>query len=78
MPLAAPCLLFSSLVPAARAGDFNGDGTDDIVIGVPGETLSGRANAGKIHIVYGSPGGASTSVTQPDRRGSSHHQCQWA
>ncbi|HSA72844.1 MAG TPA: FG-GAP repeat protein, partial [Nitrososphaeraceae archaeon] len=49
------------------SGDFNGDGKDDLVIGVPNEEnpVSIRA-AGKIHVIYGSPDGlSSTSVLHP-------------
>jgi hypothetical protein len=35
-------------------GDFDGNGFDDLAIGVPGETLSGHANAGAVNVLYGS------------------------
>jgi hypothetical protein len=38
------------------AGDFNGDGLMDLVIGVPSEGLL-TADEGAAHILYGSPGG---------------------
>jgi hypothetical protein len=38
---------------ALAAGDFNGDGRDDLAIGVPGE----NNGAGGVHIIYGSVGG---------------------
>ena len=42
------------------AGDFNGDGKDDLAIGVPGEDLEGglaiKADAGAVNIVYAGPG----------------------
>lgn len=34
------------------SGDFNGDGTDDLVIGVPGQRFQGEAR-GAVHLVYG-------------------------
>ncbi len=37
----------------AGEGDFNGDGYGDIVIGAPCNDNSGRANAGKIYVVFG-------------------------
>lgn len=46
------------------AGDFNGDGYYDLVIGVPGEDLwkNGTiANAGMINLIYGSPSGLSAT-----------------
>jgi FG-GAP repeat len=34
------------------AGDFNGDGIDDLVVGVPGETFQGQLRGG-VHLIYG-------------------------
>src|SRR5690348_6899101 len=48
---------------AVAAGDFDGDGFDDLAIGVPGEDLpiSGQdeesPDAGAVHILYGTPSG---------------------
>src|SRR5262249_20241242 len=48
---------------SVAAADFNGDGTDDLAIGVPGENLAGGTDAGMVDVVYGSsPGGLSTAV----------------
>jgi len=38
------------------AGDFDGDGDDDLAVGVPNEGLGGRAHAGAVNIILGSPG----------------------
>ncbi len=40
------------------AGDFNGDGKDDLAIGAPGEDLANNTilNAGVVHVLYGSGG----------------------
>ena len=38
-------------------GDFNGDGFADLAIGVPGEDVGGKADAGRIGILFGSPDG---------------------
>jgi len=38
-------------------GDFNGDGLDDIAIGVPGEDVNGVADAGAVNIMYALPSG---------------------
>ncbi|TAH37175.1 MAG: hypothetical protein EYC70_09350 [Planctomycetota bacterium] len=45
------------------AGNFNGaaGGYDDLVIGMPGATVYGEIDAGRVHVMYGSPGGLSTS-----------------
>lgn len=42
---------------AVAVGDFDGDGFDDVAIGVPLEDLPGAPDAGAVHVVYGSPGG---------------------
>ena len=58
------------------AGDFNGDGYDDLAVGVPEEDLSGcgGTDAGSIILVYGSSNGlqgsGSTSMNQEDAGGS--------
>jgi hypothetical protein len=38
---------------ALAAGDFNGDGDDDLAIGVPGQVISAQAQAGTVHVMYG-------------------------
>ena len=45
--------------PTDRADrvDFNGDGFDDLAIGVPGEGIRGAALAGAVNILYGGTGG---------------------
>ncbi|MGI8876198.1 MAG: hypothetical protein ACR2KP_18110 [Egibacteraceae bacterium] len=56
----ASCLV--ALVPGVAAaesrvsGDFNGDGTDDLAIGVPGEGFGGNDFAGVVQVIYGSTG----------------------
>jgi hypothetical protein len=49
---------------AIAAGDFNGDGWDDLVIGVPGEEVTGAAKAGMVVIYYGSSAGLQASGAQ--------------
>ncbi len=39
---------------ALTAADFNGDGYDDLAVGIPYETVGGDAAAGAINIIYGS------------------------
>jgi len=39
----------------AGAGDFNGDGYDDVVVGAPNNDLAG-ADAGAAYVVFGGPG----------------------
>ncbi|HAF67524.1 MAG TPA: esterase, partial [Acidimicrobiaceae bacterium] len=38
--------------------DIDADGYDDIIVGVPGEGIGSRNNAGLVHILYGSASGA--------------------
>ena len=39
------------------AGDFDGDGRDDLAIGAPGEDIGTVANAGAVYVLYGSDDG---------------------
>jgi hypothetical protein len=41
------------------AGDFDGDGYDDLAIGVPGEDYGGKNSVGAVNVVYGSSSGLS-------------------
>lgn len=38
------------------AGDFNGDGRDDLAAGIPGRDVSGAADAGAMMLLYGTAG----------------------
>lgn len=38
---------------ALATGDFDGDGLDDLAIGIPGKIVAGDDNAGEIVVVYG-------------------------
>ncbi len=37
----------------AGAGDFNGDGHNDVIVGAPGADNNGRIDSGSAYIVYG-------------------------
>jgi hypothetical protein len=50
-------LLTRGFGTALAIGDFNGDGIDDLAIGVPGEDVDGISNAGAVNVLYGSAGG---------------------
>ena len=39
------------------AGDFAGDGYDDLCVGIPYEDINGESNAGAVNVIYGSSGG---------------------
>jgi glucose/arabinose dehydrogenase len=45
-------------------GDFNGDGYDDLAIGVPGEDLSSKTDTGAVAIIFGSQPGLAASETR--------------
>ncbi|NOX61936.1 MAG: hypothetical protein GXP42_08325 [Chloroflexi bacterium] len=42
---------------AVAAGDFDGDGFDDLAIGIPGEDIGSMSNAGAVLALYGSAQG---------------------
>jgi hypothetical protein len=42
---------------ALATGDFDGNSRDDLAVGVPGESLDGKAAAGAANVVYGSATG---------------------
>ena len=42
---------------ALAAADFNGDGRDDLAIGVPGEALGSLEDAGAVNVIYGTTNG---------------------
>ncbi len=46
---------------ALAAGDFNGDGYDDLAVGVPGEDIDLIVDAGAVHVMHGSASGLQTS-----------------
>jgi hypothetical protein len=49
---------------AIAYGDFDGDGYDDVAIGVPAEDWNGAEDAGVVHVLYGSANGPDGSNTQ--------------
>nr|CBH36734.1 hypothetical protein containing FG-GAP repeats [uncultured archaeon] len=49
---------------ALAAGDFNGDGFDDLAIGVPGESIGTTKRAGAVNILFGSPDGLTSDNNQ--------------
>jgi len=51
--LAVSCGTFT----AAEGQDYNGDGFADLAVGVPGEDVAGKADAGIVIVIYGSAAG---------------------
>ncbi len=49
---------------ALASGDINGDGYDDVIVGVPGEGISKRDRAGAVHVLYGSASGVTGTGSQ--------------
>ncbi len=47
---------------AVAAGDFDGDGSEDLAVGVPAEDVGGDANAGAVHVFYNSHGFLNTAA----------------
>jgi hypothetical protein len=55
---------FDQLGSSLVAGDFDGDGYDDLAIGVPGEDIGDNNDAGAVHIFYGSSNGLTATGDQ--------------
>ena len=53
---------------AISHGDFNGDGTQDVVVGVVGYTTGGLTNAGRVELTFGAPA-ATLSTPNISRNG---------
>jgi hypothetical protein len=49
---------------ALAAGDFNGDGRDDLAVGAPLENLGTLGDAGVVHVVYGTEAGLHPTADQ--------------
>lgn len=52
---------------SVATGDFNGDGREDLAIGVAEEDVGSIVDAGSSNIIYGSPTGLSATAVLPDR-----------
>jgi hypothetical protein len=50
-------------------GDFNGDGFDDLAIGIPGEKLGGTPDTGLVYVLNGSANGLTTVGARSLRQG---------
>ncbi|NJK39321.1 MAG: hypothetical protein HC920_17325 [Oscillatoriales cyanobacterium SM2_3_0] len=54
----------------SNAGDINGDGFDDIIIGAPGGDPNGNSGAGESYVVFGNDSGFEASLDLSDLNGS--------
>lgn len=50
--------------PTVTAGDFNGDGYDDVASGAPGKEAPGAPDAGAVTVLYGASAGVTTAGSQ--------------
>jgi hypothetical protein len=55
---------FDNFGRALAAGDFDGDGRDDLAIGIPGKDVGPEDQAGAVQVLYGSPDGLRASGDQ--------------
>jgi uncharacterized delta-60 repeat protein len=46
---------------AVGTGDFDGNGFDDLAVGVPTENLEDKADVGAVNVIYGTAGGLSST-----------------
>ncbi|MBD2517377.1 FG-GAP repeat protein [Nostoc sp. FACHB-973] len=54
----------------SSAGDINGDGIDDLIIGAPGASPNGQYDAGESYVVFGSNSGFGASLNLSSLNGS--------
>lgn len=63
VPLAAAAN--DTFAAALVAGDFDGNGGEDLAVGVPGKTLGGIAQTGAVIALYSNPGAAVPGLVAP-------------
>jgi hypothetical protein len=56
------------MADAGPETDFNGDGYEDLAVGVPNESINGKANAGSVNVIYGSAASGISATATPDQR----------
>ena len=56
--------MFDNFGMSLSAGDYNGDGRDDLTIGVPNEDLGSLFDAGAVNVLYGTSNRLSGSNDQ--------------
>ena len=60
-PVAGVAEAGDEFAASLTAGDLNGDGFDDLVLGAPGEAFGSTNNIGVLHVLSGTPGGLTTN-----------------
>jgi hypothetical protein len=55
---------FDAFGSVLAAGRFNGDGRDDLAVGVPAEDIGGLTNTGAVNVIYGSSTGLTATGNQ--------------
>ena len=59
-------LLVHDTISVSRAGDVNGDGLDDIILGKPYADPAGKHNAGASYVVFGKTDGSVATLAEID------------
>ena len=59
---AGVCQMPHASAAASDITDFNGDGFEDLAIGVPGENIGTIGNGGSVDVIYGSASGLSATA----------------
>lgn len=58
------CEAYDSYGYSLAAGDFDGDGYDDLAVGIPDENIGSIADAGAVSIIFGASSGLTSSGDQ--------------
>jgi Ca2+-binding RTX toxin-like protein len=59
-----------TLGSVSRAGDINGDGIDDLIVGAENQDANGKVRAGQSYVIFGNRNGFNASLNVSDLNGS--------